>query len=124
MLSRQRSGESMAGKNDTSPANPKDPGRAQAIEKTATSHVSLTAEQKQRLSGLLKGQPQARRDSAGLTLSIGASVPPQIELANLPDAAADVLHGYNGDKYLIIGDQLVIVDREIKRIVALIPNVA
>lgn len=124
MRSRQEAGESIAGKNDTSPANPKDPGRAQAIEQTATSQVALTAEQKQRLSDLLKGQQQAQRDSANFTLSIGSTVPRQTELSDLPDAAADVLHGYNGDKYLIVGDQLVIVDRETNRIVALIPNIA
>ena len=121
--SRQQAGESIAGKNDTSPANAKDPGRAQAIQQTARPQVALTAQQKQRLSDLLKGEQQARRDSANFTISIGSTVPRQIELSDLPEAAADVLHGYNGDKYLIVGDQLVIVDRETNRIVALIPNI-
>ena len=35
----------------------------------------------------------------------------------------DILHGSNGDKYLIVRDQLVIVDAQDRRVVALIPNV-
>jgi hypothetical protein len=36
---------------------------------------------------------------------------------------ADVLHGYNGDKYLLVRDQLVVVDTQARRIVALVPGV-
>jgi hypothetical protein len=125
MLSRQDAGQSMAGKNDTAPASPTDPGRAQAIEKSEKPQVAaLTPEQKQRLADVLKNDAQAHRDSVPFSISIGALVPPQIELSKLPDAAADILHGYNGDKYVVVGDQLVIVDSQARRIVALIPNVS
>src|SRR5947209_14209342 len=80
--SRQQAGESIAGKNDTSPANAKDPSRAHAIQHTDRPQVALTAQQKQRLSDLLKGEQQARRDSANFTISIGSTVPRQIELSD------------------------------------------
>ena len=43
---------------------------------------------------------------------------------DLPNEIADALGGYNGDQYLLVRNQLVIVDRASRRIVALIPGVA
>ena len=122
MLSRAGGGESIAGKNDTSADKPSEIGRAEDIQKSARSKVALSPEQRQRLSEILKGEQQAHQDSAQFTLSIGSKVAPQIALYDLPSAAADVLQGYNGDKYVIVRDQLVIVDAQDRRVVALIPN--
>jgi hypothetical protein len=58
-----------------------------------------------------------------MSLTVGAAVPRQIELRDLPTAVADALHGYNGDKYLLVRDQLVIVDGQARRVVALVPGV-
>jgi Protein of unknown function (DUF1236) len=124
MLSRAGGGESIAGKNDTSVDKSNELGRAEDIQKSTRSKVTLSPEQRQRLSEILKGEQQAHQDSAQFTLSIGSKVAPQIALYDLPSAAADVLQGYNGDKYLIVRDQLVIVDAQDRRVVALIPNVS
>jgi hypothetical protein len=121
--SQQHAGESVAAKNDTSWDKPREVGRAEDIQRSERPQVALSTEQKQRLSKILKGEQQAYRDSAGFSISIGSKVAPQIALYDLPDAAADILHGYNGDKYLVVRDQLVIVDAQDRRVIALIPNV-
>jgi hypothetical protein len=123
MRSQERAGESIAGKNAPSSDNRTESGRAEAIQKTEQPRVTLSAEQKQRLADLLKREQPARGDSADFSVSIGSTVPRQVQLSDLPDQAADVLHGYSGDQYMMVGDQLVIVDREARRIVALIPKV-
>jgi hypothetical protein len=123
-FSHQHSGESVAAKNDTSLDKPTEQGRAEDIQKTERPKVTLSDAQRQRLADVLKGEQQAKRDSANFSLSIGSKVAPQIALFDLPGTAADILHGYNGDKYLIVGDQLVIVDAQDRRIIALIPNVS
>jgi Protein of unknown function (DUF1236) len=57
------------------------------------------------------------------SLVVGSSVPRDVELQNLSPEIADALGGYSGDQYLLVRDQLVIVDRSSRRIVALIPGV-
>jgi hypothetical protein len=87
-----------------------------------TGQLRLTDEQRRRVRGQIAGRPEARVQTADFTISVGASVPPQVELQDLPMELADTLGGYHGSQYLIVRDQVVIID-ESRRIVAIIPNV-
>jgi hypothetical protein len=54
---------------------------------------------------------------------LDAAVPRQAQLTDLPAGLADLLYGSNGDQYLLVRDQMIIVDSQSRRIVALIPGV-
>jgi hypothetical protein len=56
-------------------------------------------------------------------LMIGASVAEQTPLADLPPEVPKALNGFSGDKYVIAGDQLVIVDQHSRRVAAIIGGV-
>jgi hypothetical protein len=117
----EQAGQSSAGKNDST--NGKDEGaRAREIQHTA-GPLQLSNQQREQLRDLLARQNPVAMDTVNVSLTIGAAVPRQIELSDLPTEISDVLHGYNGDKYLVVRDQLVIVDSQARRIVALIPAV-
>lgn len=121
----QSAGVSEAGKNDLIKNDVTigkgDAQRAQEITTTA-GRLQLTDEQRRRVRAQLTGRGEARVETADFTISVGASVPRQIELPDLPMELADTLGGYHGSKYLIVRDQCVIID-EGRRIVAIIPNV-
>jgi hypothetical protein len=115
--------ESAAGKHATLSDSGTEAGRTQNIEQSAKP-VDLTPDQKQRLRDVLARARQARQNDVGFSLTLGSAVPQQVALADLPTEASDILRGYSGDKYLVVGDQLVIVDPQVRRIVALIQGVA
>jgi uncharacterized protein DUF1236 len=115
----QSSGESAAGKNEATTGK-SEGERAREITGTAEP-LKLTDEQRRRISDALHNEPAL--DTVNMSLTVGAAVPRQIELRDLPTAVADALHGYNGDKYLLVRDQLVIVDGQARRVVALVPGV-
>jgi hypothetical protein len=56
-------------------------------------------------------------------LMIGASVAEQTPLADLPPEVPKALNGFSGDKYVIAGDELVIVDQRSRRVAAIIGGV-
>jgi hypothetical protein len=133
----QRSGESMAGKYDTpvdkptadKPATdkpsaemPSEDARAREITGTA-GPLTLSAEQREKIRARIAGPREERVDTSEFTLTIGSAVPRHVQLHRLPVELADVLGGYHGSEYLIVRDQLVIVDPQARRIVALVPGV-
>lgn len=118
--SQDRNLESAAGKNDGGQSNQNEAGRAQDIQKTAEP-AAISPENRRRLRSLIAREPNAHTDGSRLSLTLGAAVPRETTLFDLPDEASDLLQGYTGDKYFVAGDQLVIVDAQARRIVALIP---
>jgi len=121
----ERAGESGAGKSSPGgPAQNQDnPGRAAQITGSASGAVPLSQEQREKIAAYLSRHRIHRVDNANFSITVGAAVPRQAELRDLPRPLADVLHGYSGDKYILVRDQLVIVDSKARRIVAIVPNV-
>jgi hypothetical protein len=117
----QRAGESEAGKRETAADAPREEARAQDITQSAQP-LRLSDEQRERIRAALGGSREARVDNVDFGLSLGSAVPRQVQLHDLPVELADIIGGYHGSKYLIVRDQLVIVDAEARRIVAIIPN--
>jgi hypothetical protein len=120
-FSQQRSGASEAGKHDTMTGK----SQSERFDEVTGSlrPVQLNEDQRRRVRELLASQTAARVDTFDYSISIGASVPRQIQLHDLPLELADALGGYHGSKFIVVRDQMVIVD-EGRRIVAIVPNVA
>ena len=117
--SNQGSGESAAGKNDSSTG--KDEGqRAREIMQTQRP-LALSQEQRSKIQGFVASRPGEKADSVNFSLTIGAAVPRQAQLSDLPRDLTDTLQGYNGDQYVIVKDQFVIVEKEARRVIAIVP---
>jgi hypothetical protein len=116
----QRAGMSQAGKQDSTTGKSEEQ-RAQDVEGTARD-LRLSDDQRRRIKAQLAARGEARVQTADFTISVGASVPRQVQLHDLPMETADTLGGYHGSQFLIVRDQGVIVD-EARRIVAIIPHV-
>jgi Protein of unknown function (DUF1236) len=110
-------GQSPAGKNDTSIGKDEQARTREILQSTAPVHLSQ--EQRQKIQNLMAHTPQEQRV---FPATIGAGVPKQIQLFDLPLDVADSLHGYTGDKYLVMRDQMIIVDPQVRRVVAILPG--
>lgn len=121
----QRAGESRAGRNATATdatSAPTEGARQRQIQGTAQP-LQLNAEQREKIRSYIASHQEGRLENADVTLMVGGGVPQQIPLADLPVELADALHGYTGDKYIVVRDKMAIVDPEVRRIVAVIPDV-
>jgi Protein of unknown function (DUF1236) len=125
--SNQGEGESAAGKSagpQTDARAAPDAGtRGRDISGTASNEVKLSPEQRQAIrTHLTQGKDQPRIDRANFTLSVGAAVPREAPAREMPPELAGALPEYGDDHYLLVGEQLVIIERESRRIVAIIPT--
>jgi hypothetical protein len=98
------------------------PRLARDIQQT-NQPLSLTVEQNDKLRGLFAGRDVPRADPGNFAVAIGVAVPKQVPLKPLPSGASDLLQGCQGDMYTMVGDQLVIVDAQAGRVVAIVPNI-
>lgn len=130
VLANQGAGESQAGKNEAvtprqSPvvgSGQNSSGEAAEIEQSATP-LKLTDAQREQIRAYFAGKTADRLHNADFSVAIGAAVPQQVELQKLPPQISSVIGGYQGDDYVIVGDQLVIVDPSARRVVAIVPNI-
>jgi Protein of unknown function (DUF1236) len=130
VLANQGAGESQTGKNQavTPRQNPaagsgqNSSGEAADIEQSAKP-LQLTDAQREQIRSYFAGKTAGRLQSVDFSIAIGAAVPQQVELQKLPPQISSAIGGYQGDDYLIVGDQLVIVDPNARRVVAIIPNI-
>ena len=117
----QGSGESAAAKQNETLAGQEEGQAARQIRSSAKP-ITLNDEQKRQLGEQLAANAKPQ-DPTTLSISIGAAVPRQVELTSLPNEASAILGGFEDDDYLALGDQLIIVDRNSRRIAAIIPEV-
>ena len=96
---------------------------SEQITGTATGAVSLSDEQRQKIRQYFTDHKNARNDQSSVPVTIGAAVTKQVELKDLPKDVTDALQKYFGDSYFFAGDRLVIVEPNVRRIVAVIPNI-
>jgi hypothetical protein len=97
-------------------------GEAAQIEQSATP-LKLTDSQREQVRSYFSGKNVERLQSVGFSLAIGAAVPQQVQLQKLPPEVSSVIGGYQSDDYVLVGDQLVIVDSGARRVVAIVPNI-
>jgi hypothetical protein len=130
VLSNQGSGVSEAGRNSAvtprqNPVvggGPNSSGEAAQIEQSAKP-LQLSDAQRQQIRHYFADKPAQRMQSVNFSVTIGAAVPQQLALQKLPAELSSAIGGYQGDDYLLVGDELVIVDPHARRIVAIVPNV-
>ncbi len=68
-------------------------------------------------------RPELRRDSVDFSIAIGAAVPRQAQLQRIPTELSGVIPEYADDSYILVGDQMVVVEFPSRRIVvAIVPT--
>jgi hypothetical protein len=129
-MSNEGSGQSTAAKNNAvTPQTNQNvgtgqnaPGAAAQIEQTA-GPLKLTDQQRQQIRDYFAKQKAERTGSVNFTLAIGSAVPQGVQLQALPAQVSSALGGYKADRYIIVGTQLVIVDPNARRVVAIVPDI-
>jgi hypothetical protein len=100
---------------------PETVGRNEHIEATENKNVSLNADQRKAVDDFVAHQTQQKTNHIDFTIAVGAAVPRNVSLGNIPRELADKLSSYSGDQYLVISNRFVVVERATRRIVAIIP---
>ena len=107
------------------------PGNAQRAEATPAETDSqkgvaqtgaLTQDQEDKIRNALADENSARVDHANFGLNVGASVSSNERLEPLPSQVVTIDPRLTGDEFLIVKDDIVIVDPRTNRVVALIPE--
>lgn len=129
--SNEQSGQSVAARQGplVPKLNPTAGGQPQKANENAreidhsSAPLKLSDKQREQIRSLIAGLPAQPRVTDQFTVSVGAAVPHQVPLKQLPTELATLLNGFQGDDYVLVGDQLVIVDAAVRRVVAIIPKV-
>ena len=85
------------------------------------SQLQLTNPQKTAIANAIRGAPSKPGSRINFTTSIGAAVPPSIELYVLPDAALSAVPDAKIVKYTTMQNRIVLVDPTTMRVVDVIP---
>jgi hypothetical protein len=118
----QQAAESTVGKN-TQSGNGATDTRVKDIKQSSQA-LQLNPQQRQQIKDAIARQGDAPKlEKAPFEMMIGTAVPRQVQLKDLPPEVTQAMNGFQGDQYLLVQDQMVIVDRESRRVVAIVPAV-
>jgi Spy/CpxP family protein refolding chaperone len=119
----QQAAESTVGKNDPA-GNDSNGSRAKDIKQSSQT-LQLNPQQRQQIKDVIARQTDPPKvQKAPFELMIGTAVPRQVELKDIPPEITHAMNGYWGDEYLLVEDEMVIVDQHSRRVVAIIPSVS
>jgi hypothetical protein len=92
---------------------------AQKETKSATS-APMSSEQNSKLRETLKGEKSERLTGVKFSISVGEAVPESVHFHRLPDRIVEYAPQYRDFDYILVGDDILIVDPRTHRIVAVI----
>lgn len=93
-------------------------GRDHAISATAQPQLNLAPKQVQAIRNYAaQQQPQ----TADFTITVGAAVPKQVQLHDMPAQLQKVVPAAQSDQYILVPHHFVIVEKQTRRIVAIVP---
>jgi hypothetical protein len=84
--------------------------------------VQLSEDQRVKIKDVIvRDRNVARINSASFSVSVGARVPRDVHVTVLPPEVVRIVPEYRGYEYVLIGDQLLIIDPDTMEIVAILP---
>ena len=86
-------------------------------ERRSVASVNLTSDQKTRLHDIVTTGNLHRANDANFAHSIGARVPGSVRIYGVPQSIVDIVPQYRGFDYIIVGNDLLIVDPSTLQIV-------
>ena len=85
------------------------------------SNTQLTSEQRTKISTVVKSHSEARVSNVNFSVSVGTVVPRTVKIVALPEEVIVIHPAWRGYRFFIVNDQIVIVEPDSLRIVAVIP---
>lgn len=96
-------------------------GRRGAGETTgAATSVNITTEQRTRIRQHRSALASGRVTSVNFNLTVGTVVPRTVEIYTLPPAIVEIVPEYRGYHYILVEEEIVIIEPDTLRIVAII----
>jgi hypothetical protein len=84
--------------------------------------VQLSQDQRTRIKDVVVGgRNVARADNVNFNIRVGVAVPRTVHVAVLPPEVVTIVPEYRGFEYVVVGDQLLIIDPNTLEIVAILP---
>jgi hypothetical protein len=101
------------------------PGQAQqngTSGRVGGASVQLSQDQRTKIKDVIvRDRNVARVNSANFSVSVGARVPRDVHVSVLPPEVVTIVPEYRGFEYVLVGDQLLIIDPDTLEIVAILP---
>jgi hypothetical protein len=85
-------------------------------------NVQLSQDQRTKIKDVVVGgRNVARADNVNFNIRVGVAVPRAVHVAVLPPEVVTIVPEYRGFEYVVVGDQLLIIDPNTLEIVAILP---
>jgi hypothetical protein len=85
-------------------------------------NVELTQDQRTKIKDVVvRDRNVARVDNVNFNIRVGVAVPRTVHVAVLPAEVVTLVPEYRGFEYVVVGDQLLIIDPNTMEIVAILP---
>jgi hypothetical protein len=101
------------------------PGQAQqsgTSGRAGGASVQLSQDQRTKIKDVIvRDRNVARADNVNFNIRVGVAVPRTIHVAVLPPEVVTIVPEYRGFEYVVVGDQLLIIDPNTFEIVAILP---
>lgn len=101
--------------------DPSTVGRNERLTGSSTPDVNLTPDQIDALKSYVARHGDERVASTNFTTTVGAAVPGSAQLRDIPAQLAKSLPNFQNDQYMVVGDRFIIVEKQTRRIVAIVP---
>ena len=96
-------------------------GRNEKLTASATPNVDLSADQVNAIKTYVAQHGDQRVDDVNFTMTVGAAVPQSAPLHAIPPQLGQSLSSFKNDQYIVVGNQFLIVEKDTRRIVAIVP---
>ena len=118
--------ESKEGKGSSSGAAAGETGKATTESRGETStrgHVPLSSEQRTKVQGAFKGHLTSTKADVNIDVRVGVAIPRDFTLVDIPEDVVVIVPEWRRYKYVLIGDEICIVDPDTYEIVEVIAAV-
>jgi hypothetical protein len=95
-------------------------GEAQGRSGRSVGSTTLSSDQRTHLHETIAGGGVHRVDHVDFSLSVGVRVPDTVTFYDIPETIVDIVPEYRGFRYIVVGDELVIIDPDTLEIVAVL----
>lgn len=118
----QRGAEDEHGKAGTSSTEQRTGQTTGHTQGSRGASVRLSQEQRTRIAAIVgKGHVAHTSNNVNFSVTVGAAVPRSVHVEVLPRDIVEVVPQYEGFDYVLVGDQILIVDPDTMEIVAIVP---
>jgi hypothetical protein len=121
----ERMGRDQGQEHGNAPQGQMQPGQVQPSGTSGRSggaNVQLTQDQRTKIKDVVvRDRNVARADNVNFNIRVGVAVPKTVHVAVLPPEVVTIVPEYRGFSYVLVGDQLLIIDPNTLEIVAILP---